>query len=197
MKSGRLAVAAIPLIACIASRGQDVPTPSSAALSKASPGLESPWDVRQIVTNLTKENDELRPLLAQMNPQQWYDQKGAPSTYLIQWQAAQQQLKDVDVSTRVLGQKTDSLSQALDTYFRLEALETTARSLDEGAQRYADRATADKLAALIARNFNDRERLRDYLRDLSTNLEQNFKIADQEAQRCRGMISKESPRRKK
>jgi hypothetical protein len=33
--------------------------------------------------------------------------------------------------------------------------------------------------------------LRDYLRDLAASTEQNFKIADEEAQRCRGMISRE------
>ena len=90
---------------------------------------------------------------------------------------------------RQLSQKTDSLSLALDTYFRLEALDVTTRSFEEGAQRYANRATADKLNALIARNFNNRERLRDYIRDLAANTEQNFKIADDEAQRCRAMIT--------
>ncbi|MBV9156209.1 MAG: hypothetical protein JO097_08090 [Acidobacteriaceae bacterium] len=126
-----------------------------------------------------------------MNPQRWYDQKGAPTTYIIQWQTAQQQLKDVMVTAKLLAQKPNSLSLSLDVYFRLEALDVTTRSLDEGAQKYADRATADKLGALIAHNFNSRERFRDYLRDLAQSSEQNFKIADEEAQRCRGIISKE------
>lgn len=167
---------------------QQAPSPQPAAVQT---GLETPWDVRKIVADLKRDNQQFRPLLASMDPQQWFKLKDAPSTYIIQWQTAQRQLSDVEITTNLLSQKTDSLALALDTYFRLEALEVTTRSLDEGAQKYADRASADKLGALIAHNFNSRERLRDYLRDLASSTMQNFKIADEEAQRCRGIISKE------
>src|SRR5581483_1625793 len=136
-------------------------------------GLESPWDVRQILANLLKDNQELQPLLARINPQQWYDQKGAPSAYISQWQLAQRQLADVVTTSK--------------------ALALTARSLEEGAQKYADRTTSDRLSELIAHNFTNRQRFRDYIRDLAASTAQNFKIADEEAQRCRGMISKEPP----
>ena len=67
-----------------------------------------------------------------MDPQQWFKLKGAPSTYIIQWQTAQRQLSDVEITTNLLSQKTDSLALALDTYFRLEALEVThAHSMKE------------------------------------------------------------------
>jgi len=168
-------------------------TAQQAAQPPAPAGLESPWDLRNILTALVKDNEQLKLVIAQLNPQRWYDEKGAPSTYVIQWTTAQRQVNDVVVASRLLSQNTESLSQALDTYFRLEALETSARSLDEGAHKYGDRATADKLSELIGRNFSSRERFRDYLRDLAASKEQDFKIADAEAQRCRGMISKESP----
>ncbi len=157
----------------------------------AQTGLETPWDVRQILANLAKDNEQLQAVLAQLNPQQWYDKKGAPSTYILQWQTAQRQLNDVIVTSRLLSQKTESLPLALDVYFRLEALEVTSLSVEQGAQKYADRPTADHLSLLIAHNFNSRERFRDYIKDLANSLDQNFKIADQEAQRCRGMISRE------
>ena len=165
---------------------------SLASGQTASRGLETPWDFRKILANVVSDTQQLQPLLAQMNPQKWYDEKGAPSTYIVQWQTAQRQLNDVLYSAKQLSQKTESLPLALDAYFRLEALEVSARALNEGAQRYADRATADKLSALIGHNFNNRERFRDYIRDLATSAEQNFKIADAEAQRCRGMISREA-----
>ncbi len=155
-------------------------------------GVETPWDVRKILTDLTAQSNQLKPLLTQLDPQQWVN-KGASSTYTQQWLTAQRQLQDVLVSTQRLAQKTDSLSLALDAYFRLEALEITARSLDEGAQRYALRPFADKLNEYVAQSFGNRQRLRDYLQDLAASTEQNFKIADEEAQRCRGMISKEAP----
>lgn len=155
-------------------------------------GLQNPWEVRKILADLLNETEQLQPVFGHLNPQQWYDQKGAPTTYIIQWQTAQRQLNDVKYATTQLQQKTESLSLALDLYFRLEALETTSRSLSEGAQRYAERQSADKLNTLIARNFNSREHLRDYLRDLTISTEQNFKIADEEAQRCRADMSKQT-----
>ena len=173
-----------------------VPNPAPAAPGQAAPttaGLETPWDVRTILAKLAKDNEQLKLIIVHLNPQEWYDQKGAPSAYVLQWTTAQRQVNDLTVASRLLSANTESLSLALDTYFRLEALETSARSLEEGAHKYGDRPTADKLSELIANNFTNQERFRDYIRDLVTSKEQDFKIADQEAQRCRGMISKEAP----
>jgi hypothetical protein len=154
-------------------------------------GLETPWNVRTILSNLTKDTTDLKPVLDGLNPQAWYEKKSAPSTYILQLQTAQQQLRDVVAANKLLALQTESLALALDDYFRLEALEFSIRSLEDGARKYDERATADKLSQLIGRNFSDRERFRDYIRDLAASTEQNFKIADQEAQRCRAMISKE------
>ncbi len=155
-------------------------------------GLENPWDARKIIAEVQKDTAQLQPLLSQINPQTWIDTKGAPTTYLVQWQSAQQQSNDLLAITKLFAQKTESLSQGLDTYFRLEALEVTERSLAQGAQQYDSRAQWDKLNMMIAHNFANRERLRNYLRDLATSTEQNFKIADQEAQRCRASISRDT-----
>ena len=164
---------------------------------QASQGVENPWDLRTILDNLIKDTNDLKPVLNSLNPQQWYEKKGAPSTYILQLQTAQQQLNDLTVTMAQLSQKTESLPLALDNYFRLEALEVTTRSLESGASHYADRQTDGKLAQLIARNFTNRQRFRDYIKDLAANQEQTCKIADAEAQRCRGMISKEPAAQKK
>lgn len=161
---------------------------------KQQEGLENAWDVRAILDHLSKDDQQLASILAALKPQQWADQKGAPTPYILQWQQTQQQTRDVAVVEHALMQQTDNLSLGLDLYFRLEALDITARSLSEGASKYADRPTAENLKARLAQNFTDRERLRDYLKDLATSTQQNFKIADAEAQRCRGMISKEPPK---
>jgi hypothetical protein len=171
--------------------GQVQPKDVGMVGSTAPDGLETPWAVKKIVADLQKDSGELQPLLRQMNPQQWCDQKGAPPTYVLQWQSAQQQLNDLITVTQLFSQKTESLSLGLDTYFRLEALEVMERSLAEGAQKYDARSTADQLNILIAHNFSNRDRIRGYLRDLATSTEANFKIADQEAQRCRSNLSRE------
>ena len=158
-------------------------------------GVENAWDVRTILQGLSKDQEQLTPILSALKPQQWADQKGAATAYILQWQLAQQQIKDAAGTMASLMQQTDNLSLALDLYFRLEALDVTSRSLSEGANKYADRPIAQKLSTQLAQNFADRERFRDYLKDLAASTQQNFKIADAEAQRCRGMISREPPKK--
>lgn len=158
-------------------------------------GVQTPWDVRTIIDGLIRDNEHFEPVLEGIHPQDWVS-KGASPVYIQQLQQAQQQTRDVVVTAKLLAQKTDQLSLALDEYFRLEALDSTARSLEEGVRRYADRSSADKLSELIAHNFSAREQFRDYLASLATTQEQSFKVADQEAQRCRGIISREpAPKR--
>jgi hypothetical protein len=154
-------------------------------------GIDAPWGVRKILDDLVADNEKLRSVFGALNPQDWYSKKGASSAYIQQLEMGQRQLNDVVISSKALAQRTESLPLALDSYFRLEALEVTARSLGEGAVRYADRRTADQLNTLIARNFSTREHFRDYIQDLSRTQEQNFRVADEEAQRCRGMISRQ------
>ena len=165
--------------------------PSATPAQTSSAGVETAWDAHKIIDAVNRANREMKPVLASLNPQDWYEKKGAPSTYVIQWQTAQRQVSDVEITAQRFAQKTDSLPLGLDVYFRLEALETTARSVNEGAKKYADSTPAAKLTALLAASFDGRQRLRDYLRDLAADQEQNFKVADAEAQRCRGMISRE------
>jgi len=119
-------------------------------------GLEAPWDARRILTDVEKNTAEFGPLLQQLNPQQWVTSKGAPSTYILQWQTAQRQVMDVSVVANQLMPKTENLPLALDLYFRLEALDVSARALNEGVQRYADPGVAAKLSSLIARNFDEK-----------------------------------------
>jgi hypothetical protein len=175
---------------------QSPTTPDARAIPKPT-GLESAWTVRAILDELLKDNEKLEPLLAQMNPQEWYAKKGASEVYVQQWQTARTQLREAIAAAKLLSQKTESLPLALDAYFRFEALEFTCRSLQEAVTRYGERFTADQLNGLIARNFSRRERFRDYIRDSAATSETNFKLADEEAQRCRGIISREPVKRSK
>jgi hypothetical protein len=198
----RAAIFAGAAFACTAAQKTVSPIPSPNTLppamraqeKAAMAGLEDPGDVRSVLAGILKDNEQMKPLLASMNPQAWYDKKGAPSAYILQHQTAQRQLNDLLYSAKMLSQKTSDLSLALDTYFRIEALAVTAQSLDHAAHEYGSRANADKLQNLIARNFNSRQKLRDYVRNLAANLEQNFKIADEEAQRCRVSVDARTKR---
>ena len=51
---------------------------------------------------------------------------------------------------------------------------------------------------VIAENSTNRDRLRQYLQDLATQKEQEFQVADREAQRCRGaLLQQPAPKNKK
>lgn len=179
----------------LAQAAPPVPNTASVPTQRMAPppqGLQAPWDIRQMLTALNAENAKMQPILEQMHPQQWLD-NGAPPAYISQYQQMRTQMDDVIRSVKSLSQQTDSLSAALDTYFRMESLEVSARSVYECVKKYGERSSADALSAVIAQSFDNRQRFREYLQDLSTQREQEFKIADDEAQRCRGMISKESP----
>src|SRR5436305_9793561 len=69
-----------------------VPRPPSSVPQSSVVGLENPWDVRKIIADLQNDTSNLEPLLRKINPQDWYNRKGAPSTYTVQWQSAQQQV---------------------------------------------------------------------------------------------------------
>ena len=190
----------VPVMLCgaqqqqTAGQNQAVPVPPPQAISaqKAPAGLEAPWDVKQMLSDVAAQNQKFKPLLNEMKPQQWLT-NGAPPSYVNQYQQAQSRVDDAIRAAGALSVQTDNLPLALDAYFRMEALEYVARSLEQCVRRYGERRQADELATLLAQDFSQREKLRNYIQNLSTQRDQEFKIADQEAQRCRGMISKEPP----
>jgi hypothetical protein len=52
---------------------------------------------------------------------------------------------------------------------------------------------ADLMQGSLLENLNNRERLKSYLTELAQTKEQEFKIMDKEAQRCRGIMTKQPP----
>jgi hypothetical protein len=169
-----------------------VPPPQAIPAQKPPAGLEAPWDVKQMLSDVAAQNQKFKPLLNEMKPEQWLA-NGAPPSYVNQYQQAQARVDDAIRAAGALSLQTDNLPLALDAYFRMEALEYVARSVEQCVRRYGERRQAEELATLIAQHFSQREKLRNYLQNLSAERDQEFKIADQEAQRCRGIISKESP----
>jgi hypothetical protein len=62
-------------------------------------------------------------------------------------------------------------------------------SLQEGIRKYQRPADAQTLAALQAQNSANRERFQRYVVNLASAREQELKVMDQEAQRCRGLVT--------
>jgi hypothetical protein len=159
-------------------------TPDSTA---AEPGVASEWDARKLIDALSAQAQHLKPIVDQVQPADWVS-KGASETYVAQWNAAQAQLKYLIASSDAFSRQPERLPLGLDAYFRMQAVESTLASLTEGVRKYQNPALAALMQDVIAENGTNRDRLRQYLQDLATQKEQEFQVADREAQRCRGAL---------
>jgi uncharacterized protein YdaU (DUF1376 family) len=169
------------------------PLVSMCLWGQAAPSTPASWDVSKSVGELATQVAQLKPLLAQLTPQEWVA-KGAPEAYVAQWQGARQELDYLDQTARALEKQPEKLSAALDVYFRLQGVEWRLQSLSEGARKYQSPAAGDRLAEAVGADTTKRDQLRQYITDLATQNEQEFAVVDREAQRCRDDQNKQAPR---
>jgi hypothetical protein len=161
------------------------------------PGVASEWDARKLIDALSAQAQHLKPIMDQLQPADWVS-KGASETYVAQWNNAQAQLKYLIASSEAFSRQPERLPLGLDTYFRMQSVESTFGSLTEGVRKYQNPALASIMQAVIAENSTNRDRLRQYLQDLATQKEEEFQVADREAQRCRAALLKQpAPKTKK
>lgn len=153
-------------------------------------GVETEWDLRKLLDALVAGAARLKPLMDQVNPQNWADKQGG-ANYLPQWKSAQNEIQYLAHSTQELSKEPERLTLALETYFRLQAIQSAIGSLNEGVRTYQNPAVADLLQGAVAENSTNRERLKAYITELAQTKEQELKIMDKEAQRCRGMLTRQ------
>ena len=156
------------------------------------PGVATPWDTAPMIASLSTQAARLKPILDQLTPQAWVA-KGAPEAYVAQWKGAEDELGYLSDSAKALEKQPERLTLALDTYFRLQSLELRLNSLVEGVRNYQNPAVGDLLIGVAAENSANRDKLRQYISDLALTKEQEFEVADKEAQRCRGVLNKQVP----
>jgi hypothetical protein len=187
---------ALILSACLSTAlalGQTTGSPPPAQDS----GVASEWDARKLIDALTTQAQHLKPLIDQVQPTDWLS-KGAPDAYVGQWNTAQAQLKYLISSSDAFSRQPERLSLGLDIYFRMQAVDATLGSLTEGVRKYQNPALASIMQSVIAENSTNRDRLRQYLQDLATQKEEEFQVADREAQRCRAaLLQQPAPKTKK
>jgi hypothetical protein len=164
------------------------------SLTVRAQGVSAPWDISQTVGELAAQAERLKPVLEQLTPEEW-QAKGAPATYVTQWRAAQDEVGYVVRAANALGKQPEKLSLAFETYFRMQAVESQINSLVEGVRRYQNPAVGDLMISVMAANSSNRDQLRQYITDLAETKEQEFKVVDQEAQRCRGNLVRQAPAR--
>jgi hypothetical protein len=162
--------------------------PLCAAAQQA--GVPTEWDVQKLVEGIAAQSGRVLPLIEQIRPKEWIA-KGASDTYVQQWDSAHSQAASLKLSSNNLVREPARLTAALDTYFRLQNLETVLISLVDGVRKYQNPALADLLRSVMSENSASRQQLRQYLTDLAAVKEAESKVMDQEAQRCRESISRQ------
>lgn len=155
-------------------------------------GVESEWDLKKMLDALAAGARRLKPLMDQANPQAWSD-ADAVRSYTPPWKSAQNEIQYLSNTAEQLAKEPERLTLALETFFRMQSLETSMASLIEGVRKYQNPAVGDLLQSALVENLNTRERVKSYLLELAQTKEQEFKIMDREAQRCRGIINKQPP----
>jgi hypothetical protein len=170
---------------------------AAAGASANDKGVASEWDARKLLDSLSQQAEHLKPVIDQVQPAEWQS-KGASETYVAQWSAAEAQLKYLLGSTDAFSRQPERLPLGLEAYFRMQALESSLGSLIEGVRKYQNPALAALMQTVVAENSTNRDRLRQYLQDLATQKEQEFEVADREAQRCRAaLLQQPAPKTKK
>jgi len=182
------------VITSITSLLGQTPEPNQPATAS---GVDSEWDIRKLLDALSHQAAHLKPIIDQVQPADWQS-KGASETYVAQWNTAQAQLKYMIASADAFARQPERLPLGLDAYFRMQAMESTLGSLIEGVRNYQNPALASIMQSVISENSTNRGRLRQYLQDLATQKEQEFQVADREAQRCRAaLLQQPAPKTKK
>jgi hypothetical protein len=148
-------------------------------------------DIRQALDQITGHAKRLLTLLDQLEPENWVSSKGAPEAYVGQWKSSRAQAQALIGDAQSLAKEPDKLPVALQTYFRVQAVQSLVGSLVEAIRKYQNPAMADLFTGVAAEGSVDRERLQQYMVNLATEKEQMLKIMDHEAQRCRGMLSRQ------
>ncbi len=155
-------------------------------------GVESEWDLKKLLDALSAGARRLEPIMQQTNPQNWQDREAAQS-YMPQWKGAVNEIQYLEMTAEKLAKEPERMPVALEVYFRLQSLETSISSLLDGIRKYQNPAISDLLQAALAENLSNRERLKAYLTELAQSKEEEFKVMDKEAQRCRATVSRQPP----
>jgi hypothetical protein len=153
-------------------------------------GVVAEWDIRVVLKEISVHAGRLGEMLAKTDPAAWVA-KGAPDTYVAQWQSLKAQSGALAAEMLDLAGNPERLAPALKAFFRMQSIEFMLGSFADGLRRYQEPAEANALTALGAENGVNRERFQRYIVELAAQREQEYEIMDREAQRCRGMLLRE------
>jgi hypothetical protein len=184
----RLFLAAL-ILSCGAFAQQTSPSPTSSAPGSSAPGMTDE-DVAAIFSRLSQRAARIGPMLDQLHPNDWIA-KGAPETYLAQWNSIREQFGAIQSDMSALAQHPDHLTESMKALFRVQATNQMLGSLMGGVRKYQNPALADLIESVAAEAGGDIDRFEKHLVELADEKEQQFTVVDREAQRCRASLSRQ------
>jgi hypothetical protein len=146
-----------------------------------------PWQARDNVAQFVTQVQKLKPLLDRIDTGIMV-QEGGPASYADALRSTKAQLDYVLTVAARLQAQPDALSVAMEAYFRVEGQEGMIRSLVDGVRKYQSPDLAAMLQGAVTDTANGREKLKQYMVELAVSRETEFRIMDEEAQRCRQRI---------
>ena len=146
--------------------------------------------IKAALAGVPQHAEKIEPMLRQLNPADWVF-KGAPQTYVTQWNAALSEIQSIKIDMTNLGQHPDQMSEELKALYRIVSYHQGLRSLMGGLRRYQNPALADLIESVAAEDQGDLDRMQQYLLELATDREKQFEVVNTEAQRCRGILSRQ------
>jgi predicted phage-related endonuclease len=150
-------------------------------------GLSPEWDVRKMLSTFEAQIQRLKPILDQVNPQEW-KAEDVPATYATQWKGVEDELGYLSQTIEKLKKEPERTTLTLEAYLRLQSIETMTGSVIEGVRKYQNPAVAELLQGVLTEIAPNRAKFRDHLIELVAAKEAEFKIMDKEAQRCRAQL---------
>jgi hypothetical protein len=147
-------------------------------------------EVAAIFSRISARAARIEPMLQQLHPNDWIA-KGAPDTYLAQWNSIRQQFTAIESDMSDLAQHPDRLTDSMKALFRVQATHLALSSLMGGVRKYQNPALADLIESVAAEAGGDIDRFEKHLVEMSTEKDQEFTLVDREAQRCRANLSRQ------
>ena len=162
--------------------------PASQSSAPIPAGLEADWDIAPVLQDIAKYTDKLLPAFDRIDARAWVD-RGASETYAEQVQLCKDMVKTVAATARDLAQNPEQLAASINLFIRMQNLDVMLLSVEEGVRKYQTEADAQALAGIEAEGGPTRERFQQYIINLAGAREQDLKVMDEEAQRCRGIVT--------
>jgi hypothetical protein len=147
-------------------------------------------DVAAVLNRISQRAARLQPMIEQLHPNDWIT-RGAPDTYLAQWNSIREQFHAIQSDMSDLSQHPGRLADSMKALFRVQATHGALDSLMGGVRKYQNPALADLIESVAAEANGDIDLFERHLLDLAEEKEQQFAVVDREAQRCRATLSRQ------